>query len=489
MSTNGGKGQGHSYGRVDTAAGGPRERTSSPTALGAVGGAAGGGSHNGSGNDSLVLISRVPTKRRDKEYSIAFACLLFVMFVISLFATPGDFSASFISYGQAGSWVSMVMIATMLGTFLGMLLSVCVYFADVREPLMEYAIGVTVVLQIIIASIIFVADKWLFLAVLCLFSAVVDIIKFRKAKRYMTISSELVQMAIDVNFRFGVSIVVFVICVGATQCCVLLWWSASFVRLMSEELTTGMLIVGCLFIFCFYWIVQFFHCLVSCVVSGCLLWYFCDAENSMDSSAASAAAGASKHVVLYTQCALTSSLGSLCKAALYSPASHTVISLLHWCREVDPFGGPIHSTLRGAVATVLRPFEPFALRYNRLSMGYVAIYGYTMRRAADAVNREDINAIILEDTTSYTLKTMAKNAGAVVAVLMAIIGSREEGSAWPLFMFVCFLLAYAGVSLSLHSFRSAVDALIIAYSDSPHKFEDMNTIVFHRFFRTTELPM
>lgn len=471
------------YGRVDTA--GPlRERSPSPTA---------GDNNSSSGaklaNNSLVLISKVPTKRRDKEYSIAFAALILLIFILSFVAAPKYVTSTIAYGGRTGSWVSIAMIATMLGTFSGMILGVVVYFADLREQIMNASIVTAVIIQILIATIIFLADDWLVLGVACLVSAVVDLIKFRKAKRYMTISSELVQMAIDVNFRFGASVVVFAICVGAVQCCVLLWWSVSFISIMSDELTAGILFVGFLYICSFYWIVQFFHCLISCVVSGCLLWYFCDSENRMDSTVASAATGASKHVILYSQCALTSSIGSICKAAIFGPVSHIIISTLHFCREHDPFGGQIHSCLRSTLAKVMAPLEPFALQYNRLSLGYVALYGYTMRHAAEAVNREDINTIILEDTTSYTLKTMATTVAGVVAILMAIIGSRDEGSAWPLFMVSCFLLAYAGVSLSLHSFRSAVDALIIAYSDSPHKFEDMNTIVFHRFFRTTELPI
>ena len=468
------------YGRVDTS-NGPRERLPSPVCN--------GHSHQSYASNSLVLISRVPTKRRDKKHSIAFVVLLLLVFILSFVTKPGEFNASFISYGQTGSWESLVMIATMLGTLVGMILSVVIYFADMREQIMNMALVSAVVLQIVIASIIFIADEWIVLGVACLISACIDLIKCRKAKRYMTISSELVQMAIDVNFRFGASVVVFAICVGAAQCCALLWWSAAFVSLMSDGISASVVIVGSLFVLCFYWVVQFFHCLISCVVSGCMLWYFSDAENSMDSAAASAAVGASKHVILYTQSALTSSVGSICKTALYGPISHAIISMLHFSREQDPFGGPLHSVLRVVIGTLLKPLEILALQYNRLCLGYVAIYGHAMRHAADSVNREDINTIILEDTTSYTLKTMATTAAGAVSILMAIAGSREEGSSWPLFMFVSFLLAYSGVSLALHSFRSAVDALIIAYSDSPHKFEDMNTIVFHRFFRTTELPM
>lgn len=476
------------YGRVDTGVD-QRARAGLPGGGPDDDNAKGLAQQHSFGNNSLVLISRVPTTRRDREYAIAFAVFIAILFILSFVAAPGDLNAAFISAGDPGSWVSMVMIATMLGTFLGMVVSVVVYFAELREQIMNASLVVAAVLQILMATIIFIADAWIVLAVVCLFSAVVDIIKFRKAKQYMTISSELVQMAIDVNFRFGASVVIFVICVGAVQCCVLLWWSASFVSLMSDELNAGVIILGMLFVVCFCWVVEFFHSLVSCVVSGCVLWYFSDTENTIDSRAASASVGAAKHVMLYSQCALTSSLGSVCKAAVFGPVSHTIISSLHWCREQDPFGGPINSFLRVVVAKAFVSLEPFALRYNRLCLGYVAIYGYTVRHAADAVNREDINTIILEDTTSYTLKTMATTVAGFVAILMAILGSREEGSSWPLFMFVCFLLAYAGVSLSLHSFRSAIDALIIAYSDSPHKFADMNTIVFHRFFRTTELPI
>ena len=289
-------------------------------------------------SDNLVLISKVPTKRRDNEYGIAFGVCMMLIFILSFVTNPNDLNPAFISAGQIGSWISMVMIATMLGTFIGMGISIFLYFTDLRERIMNLSIVIAIFLQIGLAIIIFIADEWIFLGVGCLCSALIDFIKFTKSKRYMAISSELVQMAIDINFRFGASVVIFSICVGAVQCCVLLWWSAAFVKIMSNNLNAGVIIVGIVFILSLYWIVQLFHSLVSCVVSGCVLWYFCDDGNNMDPNAPTTAEGAGKHVVLYLKCALSSSFGSVCKAALYGPLSHIVVSSLHWSREHYPFG-------------------------------------------------------------------------------------------------------------------------------------------------------
>jgi hypothetical protein len=442
-------------------------------------------------SESLILISRRPTEHRDRQYVNVYMSVIGIMILLSLMTSRGVMSSRFILLDEEGSWTSMVMIATLMGTFLGIFLCLLIYNHDLREQLFSASLMVSICLQIGLAGIIFISDEWWALGALCILSAFLDSIKFRKARKYMTIVLSLIDTAIDVNTQFGNSICVFCILICVIQSCFLLWWSAIFVRLMGREVDFLFIVLLVVFGGSFYWTIQFFHSLISSVVEGCFLWYFLDDNNTPNVLAevdSAALAQRNRRVLLYAQCAVTSSLGSVIKSAVWGPLSHIVLVSLHWSRERDPFGSPLNSWSREFVEKILSPWEGLAGKYNRLATGYVIIFGQTFCRAAAEVSREDISGIVLDDTTSYTLKMVTTSTAGLVAILLAILGSREEGTSWPMFVVVCFLLAYAGVSLALHAFRSGIDALIIAYSDSPQKFEHMNSIIFHRFMRTTEIP-
>ena len=442
-------------------------------------------------SESLILISRRPTERRDRRYVNAYLSILGVMILLSLMTSRGVMSSRFILLDEEGSWTSMVMIATLMGSFIGIFLCLFIYSHDLREQLFSASLMVSICLQLGLAGIIFISDEWWALGAICISSAFIDSIKFRKARKYMTIVISLIDTAIDVNAQFGYSISAFCVIICFIQSCFLLWWSAVFVRLMGRDVDFLFVILLIVFGISFYWTIQFFHSLISSVVEGCFLWYFLDNDNSPNVLAevdSTALAQRNRRVLLYAQCAMTSSLGSVIKSAVWGPLSHIVLVSLHWSRERDPFGSPLNSWSRELLEKMLSPWEGLAGKYNRLATGYVIIFGQTFCRAAAEVSREDISGIVLDDTTSYTLKMVTTSTAGVVAILLAILGSRDEGTSWPMFVVVCFLLAYAGVSLALHAFRSGVDALIIAYSDSPQKFEHMNSIIFHRFMRTTEIP-
>ena len=84
------------------------------------------------------------------------------------------------------------------------------------------------------------------------------------------------------------------------------------------------------------------------------------------------------------------------------------------------------------------------------------------------------------------MKSTALEAALLVAVALAIAAEKSSDSSWPLLALVCFCLAYCGLSLCVHVYCSAVDALIAAAFLSPEKFAKENQIVFLRFLRTAE---
>ena len=103
-------------------------------------------------------------------------------------------------------------------------------------------------------------------------------------------------------------------------------------------------------------------------------------------------------------------------------------------------------------------------------------------------NSENLS-IVLDDSTSFILKTIATGIAGAFALLFSLLAQKEEGSLWPVFVIACFFLVFSGLSLVLHALRSAVDALVIAYSLNPKKFAEENPIVFHRFLRRTETAL
>ena len=115
------------------------------------------------------------------------------------------------------------------------------------------------------------------------------------------------------------------------------------------------------------------------------------------------------------------------------------------------------------------------------------MYGLTFHRAASVLieNSENLS-IVLDDTTSFVLKTIATGVAGVFALVLSLLAEKEVGSLWPVFVFTCFLLVLSGISLVLHALRSAVDSLVIAYSVTPEKFMEENPILYHRFARRAE---
>ena len=100
---------------------------------------------------------------------------------------------------------------------------------------------------------------------------------------------------------------------------------------------------------------------------------------------------------------------------------------------------------------------------------------------------------------------MAKQVPAVLAIMFGllvetnakVVDSKNESvtgvaitdqstRSWSLFFLICYLLSYCGCSLALSTYRSAVDALIVAFGEKPEKVAKENQIVFSRFLRLME---
>lgn len=270
-------------------------------------------------------------------------------------------------------------------------------------------------------------------------------------------------MVIDVCNKYGSSLTFGCICITAAQTCLLLWWGVFFVGLISSASTgyAGVLIL--IMFLSLYWITNFFHAFMSYVVGGSIVWYFVKDDNvNLD---------ASNRITLLMQCALTTSLGSLCKAALFCGPAHAILSLSHWSRGRPHV--PINRwSRRGIVGNLVKPFVSYARKFNRLSLCLTATYGRTLCKAAEeyASTHPETLDIAIEDLTGYTLSASAMCLAGITAICIGMLAEKLDGASLPLFYLVSFYLAFCGMSLVVHSYRSAVDALVVVYALQPEKF-------------------
>jgi len=234
-----------------------------------------------------------------------------------------------------------------------------------------------------------------------------------------------------------------------------------------------------------WWITQVFHGLVAFIIGGCILWTFEDqAQYEYES-------GLHTKLLLYVQCALTTSFGSICKGALLSGLSQTVLSLDHWINRRPQLHVSICS-LRGLASCFLtNSMLTIAQRNHRLSFCLIALHGRALGPTAmDCYKTHpETLEICIEDASAFILNCAVSSTAAVIAIIFGLVAERGGGYSWSLFFFVCFYLAYCGVSLSVHIYSSAIDALIVAAAISPVRFAEQHQIVFLRFLRTSETAL
>jgi hypothetical protein len=432
-------------------------------------------------NDRPFPISRPPPKARDWGYAVMFLLHFGGILLLSLIEQQ-SLHHSLINYSRASSWSSMVMIITLVGSSLGAALSFLLGWPNIRDTLLGSGVTFSLVLKICLGNtLLIMRSTYSFLGVLVILSAVVDSFWSKSAKEGVNFSSELLQTVIDTTKLYGISLVVTCAAIVAAQTGVLLWWGSFFIGLVSTVSAKYAILFIIPMALSLYWITQFFHALLSFIVGGCVLWIFVKPETDK--------AHPSQKLLLYVQCALTTSLGSICKGALTSTASQNVLDLNHWINRRPQSLARNCCSLRGVAARVLSHSTiEYAERHHRLTFCLTALYGRAFCSTAHSLlsaHRETLD-ICIEDSTHFLLSNVAVALAACVAILFVLIAERGEGSVWALFFFVSYYLAYCGVSLCVHVYSSAVDALMVAAAISPAKFAHENQIVYLRFLRTSE---
>ena len=435
--------------------------------------------------EALIPISRPPTKGRDVSYFWIFTLHLGFLASIGIFSQDNFFHDTILLYKKEGGFAYSLVVATLIGSILGIALSIGISTTSLADILLSLATPLSIVLQIILANIFLaIKTKYWYFGVVVLISAISDSIFFKVTQENLKVSKTLLEMAIKILQKYGYSYSIAVLFTVFMQTCLVLWWGIVFNNVITHVSPNIAIVLVMVLIFSLYWTVQLFHSIMATVSGGCILWYFLKEESD--------SLNPENRVFLYMQVALTSSIGSICKGALLAPFSQSILSTINTYK----YYSNIYVGSSSCRALFNKTFSNFSNVYNfaryhhRLSFSYIATFGFTFNRAACALieNSENLG-IVLDDSTSFLLKTLATGISCSFALLISLTTMKEEGSLWPLFLILCFLLIHSGISLVLHSLRSAVDGLIVAYSLKPIKFAEENSILFHRFLRRTETAL
>lgn len=428
-------------------------------------------------NDNPFPISKPPTKYRDPQYGLLFIIHFIGIIVLTMFESS-SMRHSVLNYGRAGSWASIVMSLTLLSTVCGCLLFFLFKSAEFRSIVISYGIIFSFILKICIGNILLIMrSHFSFLGVFVLLSAFFDSGRMKPARVSLGFTGTLMQLALDVNTVYGLSLTIACMGIVAAQTCVLLWWGSFYIGMISTVHPGIVVFMTLIMAFSLYWTAQFFHHFIGFVVGGCTLYYFVRNQNEpIDKSS---------RILLYLKCGLTTSFGSLCKAAIFVMPAQFVLHCHSWIVR--------NMSQAGSCYRLLFCFSYFgdglvswARKYNKLTIPSLAVYGRTLYSTADDQLTFYPGTLqsSQEDYTSYSLGCIATCVAGVISILFGLMAEAKHLYSWPLFFVLCFYLTYFGVSISLHIYSSAVDAFVLAAAINPDQFAKENQLVLLRFMRT-----
>ena len=318
-------------------------------------------------NDKPFPISKPPPQYRDFFYSVIFVFHFLGIILLSLIEST-SITDSMINYSRSGSWASIVMIVTLLGSFLGGIVSLLLGTSEIREGLLNAGITFSLIMKICVGNILLIIrSNYSLFGVLLLISALVDSFWYKHAKESIPFTVALLQMVVDCTSSYGSSFFFACFSILFFQTCILLWWGAFFVGLLSTVSSHGYIVVILIILMSLslFWISQFFRCLMSFVVGGCVVWSFFPSPIANNNN--NEDIGKSDKLLLYLQCGVSTSLGSLCKGALLIPICQSILSMEYWMPRLRPS------------PTVM----DFAMSNPRISLCLLATYGRTLRTTAD----------------------------------------------------------------------------------------------------------
>jgi hypothetical protein len=492
-------------------------------------------------NDTPQPITRPPTKYRDLSYGVVFV-LHFIIILSLSFAEEMSLHHAALSYNRAGSEASIVMIVTLLGGVFGALLLALLLNSAYKEELLSYGLVFSILVKIVIANILLIMRSlYSFIGIIFLFAALWDYLRYHSAKQSIPFTVTILELLTELINKYGTRLVIICGLIIAVQTCILFWWGAFFIGLISTVDAEYLFLAVFFMFFSFYWITQFFHMMISFVVGGCILRLFLDddSSNSANQQPPQQLPTASNNknptttnpnsanaidfrpsiqqgrlnqqmieeniknrVYLYFRCSLTTSFGSLSKGALFiTPAYFMFLykySFLKLLNSPSSSSWLINAFLP-CIRAMMFPFnralpwlyEKYFYYYHKLSLPLLAVYGKTFTKTSEFYyfQHPETLLISLEEFSSLLFASCNTTLSGCFAILFAVLAESKHEATWPLFFVICYLLLYSGISLSLMILTSAIDALIIASVISPEKVSEKNQIICLRFLRLSEVEL
>lgn len=359
-------------------------------------------------------------------------------------------------------------------------------FAEARESVLGIGITFSLILKIAVGNILLIMrSSYSIFGIIILISAVVDAFRVKSAKENLLVTSALIQMTLDSTKVYNLGFFITCSAIVFAQTCILLWWGAFFIGMLATVDPAYAELCAFFMLLSLIWITSFCQSVMSFVVGGCILWLFVKEEHEPIK--------ASKKLFLYLQCSVTTSLGSLCKGALFVPLSQFVLTIYHWnsSKRLQSTVTSCSTVFANCMLCCTKPFLHWSQKNHRLTYALIATYGKTFNKTAEdhCADYPETLDICIEDSTYYTLNCIAVVVSSLVSILFSLVAEKGEGDSWPLFFFLCFYLSYCGLSLTIHIYSSAVDALIVASALNPIRFAKGNQIIFLRFLRTSETQL
>jgi hypothetical protein len=476
-------------------------------------------------NDTPQAITRRPTKYRDWIYGICFILHFLVILCLS-FAEEISLRHAALSYNRSGSEASIVMIVTLLGSVLGIIaLGSIIHLSSWQEWLLRGGLLFSIILKICIANILFIMKSYYsLLGIILIVSVIWDYSRYSNAKNSIPFTMTLIELINDLLPVYGMRLLIACGLILGAQTCILLWWGAFFIGLIATISMNYVWITIIPMLFSLFWITQVFHCMISFLIGGCVLRLFIDDESIPSANRSVSATSVASlpydtrttatsrgsfqnssssvqypttetiksRVNLYTQCLLTTSFGSICKAALWIFPSRGIMLMKYWINKDGFISSSIPFCFRPLVILFDRCFlnvvHAKATRYHKLSLCSLAVYGRTLLKTSEDQLAYHPSSVIssLEEYSDFILASFTSAIAAITAIIFALCSESKSEKTWPLFFLISYLLVYCGISLSLSVLSTAVDALIVVSSVNPAKLSEKNQLVLLRFLRLAE---
>lgn len=267
------------------------------------------------GNDIPNAFSRRPSKPRDIIYALLF---ILHFFLISVLTGTEDLEL----HDSFNEWSTMVTIITILSSILGSVLVVLLASDSMREPFLSHGIPLSIIFEVCLGNILLLTNsRYSVIGVVILAVAFIDGLSIQASKENVTFTLALLGMVTDILKPYGIYLVIVCACILIAHTALLMWWGILFVGLITKDPSGLSEVLIIMMAVSLYWTTQFFHALMSYIVGGCVMWYFIRGNEVMEPR---------ERVLLHVKCALTSSLGSICKAGVFSPLAQIILSLDHW---------------------------------------------------------------------------------------------------------------------------------------------------------------